>query len=103
MFVPVTVVLELEWVLRAFYGFGSDEFGAVMEHLTGLPNVTVEDWTCVLDATALHLQGLDLADALHLVRSTRCNKLLTFDDRKFARRADRMQTTPPVVVPKTGV
>ncbi|MGH8547616.1 MAG: type II toxin-antitoxin system VapC family toxin, partial [Methylococcales bacterium] len=37
LFVALTVILELEWVLRAFYGFGSGEFVRVIEHLLGLP------------------------------------------------------------------
>ena len=99
VFIPVTVVLELEWVTRALYDFGPDEFAGVVEHLVGLPNVTVEDWTAVLDALKLHRDGLDFADALHLVRSSRCDRFLTFDDRRFARRAARLGTTPPVEVP----
>jgi predicted nucleic-acid-binding protein len=99
VFVPITVVLELEWVTRALYDFGTDAFSRVIEHLVGLPNVTVEDWPSVLDAIALHRQGLDFADALHLARSTRCDQLVTFDDRRFARRAARIGTTPPVSVP----
>jgi predicted nucleic-acid-binding protein len=100
VFVPITVVLELEWVTRALYDFGPDDFGRVVEHLVGLPNVTVEDWTSVLDAAALHRAGLDYADALHLVRSTRCERFFTFDDRGFARRANRLGALPPVEVPR---
>ena len=43
LFVPLTVVLELEWVLRAFYGFATQDFIRVMEHLLELANVSVED------------------------------------------------------------
>jgi len=42
IFVPMTVVLELEWVLRAFYGFAARDFARVIEHLAGLPHVTIE-------------------------------------------------------------
>ncbi|MGH8550817.1 MAG: type II toxin-antitoxin system VapC family toxin, partial [Methylococcales bacterium] len=65
LFVALTVILELEWVLRAFYGFGSGEFVRVIEHLLGLPNMTVEEPRRILDALARHSQGLDFADALH--------------------------------------
>lgn len=100
VYVPLTVILELEWVTRAFYGFGAEDFGRVLEHLVGLPNVTVEDWPAVLDAVALHREGLDFADALHLTRSARCERFFTFDDRRFARRAARMGIHPPVSVPR---
>ena len=98
VYVPVTVLLELEWVTRAFYGFGAAEFARVLENLVGLPNVVVEDWPAVVDACALHVRGLAFADALHLVRSSACVGLATFDER-FARRAERLGAAPAVVVP----
>lgn len=101
IFVPVTVVLELVWLLRAFYDFGVDDCVGVVEHLTGLPNVMVEDWPAVLEAARLHRAGLDFADALHLSRCSRCETLMTFDDRKFARRARTLVTSPRVGVPST--
>ena len=99
VFVPLTVVLELEWVLRAFYGFAVDDFVQVVQHLLGLSHVTVEEWARVNDALALHKDGLDFADALHLLASSRCTEFMSFDDRRFARRAKRLGLTPEVVVP----
>jgi len=99
VFVPLTVVLELEWVLRAFYGFAAADFVRVVEHLLGLPQVRVEQWPSVQDALSAHAQGLDFADALHLCASAQCTQLVSFDDRKFARRAKRLGLSPPVVVP----
>ena len=58
LFVPLTVVLELEWVLRAFYSFSAGDFIKVVRHLLGLPNVAVESWSRVSDALDLHAQGL---------------------------------------------
>jgi len=100
VFVPLTVVLELEWVLRAFYGFAAADFVRVVEHLLGLPQVRVEQWPSVQDALSAHAQGLDFADALHLCASAQCTQLVSFDDRKFARRAKRLGLVPPVVVPR---
>jgi predicted nucleic-acid-binding protein len=99
LFVPLTVVLELEWVLRAFYGFAAPEFVGVIEHLLGLPNISVEDWPRVADALVWHGQGMDFADALHLRSSSHCDELLSFDDRRFARRAARLNISPAVNVP----
>jgi predicted nucleic-acid-binding protein len=99
IFVPVTVLLELVWLLRAFYDFAAADCAAVVEHLAGLPNVTVEDWPAALEAARLHRAGLDFADALHLARCTRCTHLYTFDDRKFARRANKLIDTPQVCIP----
>ncbi len=39
------------------------------------------------------------ANALHLLAGSRCTEFLSFDDRKFARRAKRLGVTPAVVVP----
>ena len=100
IFIPVTVVLELEWVVRAFYGFSAKQFASVVQHLAGLPNVMLEDRAEVLTAADLHSKGLDFADALHLSRSNHCDVVLTFDDRAFARRARRWVATPRVEVPR---
>ncbi|MEI7842457.1 MAG: type II toxin-antitoxin system VapC family toxin [Gallionellaceae bacterium] len=99
VFVPLTVILELEWVLRAFYGFSAKDFVRVVEHLLGLPNVSVEEWARIADALVLHADGLDFADALHLLASSHCTALMSFDDRRFARRAKRLGVAPEVVVP----
>ncbi|ASC71065.1 hypothetical protein XM38_020150 [Halomicronema hongdechloris C2206] len=99
VFVPLSVILELEWVLRAFYGFGCQDFVQVIRHLLGLPHVTIEHWERVADALEWHLQGLDWADALHLAASRHCENLMSFDDKRFARRAQRLKLKPSVLVP----
>ncbi|MBW8073186.1 MAG: PIN domain-containing protein [Ferrovum sp.] len=99
LFVPLTVLLELEWVLRAFYNFPTADFIRVVKHLLGLPNVSVEEWARVNDALVLYMRGLDFADALHLTASSHCTEFMSFDDRRFARRARRLGTMPAVVVP----
>ena len=86
LFVPTTVVLELEWVLRAFYGFGRAEFARVVRHLIGLPHVHVQDWGSIHSALEWHLKGLDFADALHLASSEHCTALLSFDAKRFVRK-----------------
>lgn len=96
LFVPLTVVLELEWVLRAFYDFDADDFVGVVNNLMGLPNVSVEEWSRVVDALEWHSKGLDFADALHLAGSARCSELVTFDDKKFARRVKKLGLMPEV-------
>ena len=96
LFVPLTVVLEFEWVMRGFYGAATEDFCAAVDHLLGMANVTVERWEAVQDALGLHRRGLDFADALHWACSAHCESLLSFDDRKFVRRAHRLGLTPAV-------
>ena len=99
LFVPLTVVLELEWVLRAFYRFDAAQVIQVMTHLLGLPNVNVEEVDRITAALGLLEQGLDFADALHLAGSRHCETLYTFDDCRFARRAQRLGVGTQIVVP----
>lgn len=99
LFVPLTVILELEWVLRGFYEQKPTGVCAVFDHLLGLPNLQVEDWERVSDAVKAHRAGLDFGDALHLAGARHCERMLSFDDRKFARRAAKQGLLPEVTVP----
>jgi len=58
VFVPLTVVLELEWVMRGFYDLGPGSFCDAVEHLLGMAHVTLERWEAVKDAVDLHRRGL---------------------------------------------
>lgn len=44
--------------------------------------------------------GLEFADALHLAASKQCTAFVTFDDRKFARRAQQLNLVPSCETPK---
>jgi len=99
LFVPLTVTLELEWVLRAFYRFDPGQIVAVFEHLLGLDQVNTEEADRIAVALPLTENGMDFADALHLAGSGHCQALYTFDDRGFARRARRLTDATPVMVP----
>lgn len=101
VFVPVTVVLETEWVMRSGYAFAPAQIAAGLRRLGGLPSVNVEDPGEVAQALDWLEQGMDFADALHLARAhlaraTRCDAFVTFD-RKFAKRAKAL-SAPPVEV-----
>ena len=98
VFVPKTVVLELEWVLRYVANQSENKVIECLAHLIALPGVTVEDRD-EIEAALAHSRGIDFADALHLAASKSCSELLTFDDRGYARRAKRLRLKPPVRVP----
>jgi len=102
VFVPLTVILELEWVMRGFYEIEREIFCKAIDHLLGMAHVTVERWDAVQDALHLHRLGLEFADAVHLTCSAGCERLLTFDDRKFARRAAKLKLRPEVTLARTG-
>ena len=94
-----TVLLELEWVMRGYYGFSAAEIASALSHLLALPHVSVEDRDAVRQALAHHAAGLDLADALHHASYRDCDRMASFDDRKFARRVKRMGLLPAVMIP----
>jgi predicted nucleic-acid-binding protein len=98
LFVPLTVVLELEWVMRGFYEVEAEVVCQAMEHLLGMHHVTVERWEAVRDAINLHRNGLDFADALHWACSVQCDSFVSFDDRRLVRRATKMGLKPKVVL-----
>jgi len=99
VFVPKTVILELEWVLRYVAEQPESKVIECLAHLITLPGITVEDRD-EIDAALSHCRkGIDFADALHLAASKACSELLTFDDRGFARRARKLRLKPPVQMP----
>jgi predicted nucleic-acid-binding protein len=94
-FVSVTVLLELEWVLRGFYALPPKDVSRVLRALAGIEHITLEDRPAVLAALDGLDQGLDFADALHLGRSARTAGFTTFDP-GLAKRAKRLGLLPPV-------
>lgn len=83
VFIPTTVLLETEWVLRSAYGFEPGLIVEAMRGLVGLPGVTVENPSQLAQALDTMADGMDFADALHLSASSACEAFLTFD-RKLA-------------------
>src|SRR5205085_11105622 len=99
VFVPKTVILELEGVLRYVADQPEDKVLDCLAHLIALPGITVEDRD-EIEAALIHCRnGIDFADALHLAASKACSELLTFDDRGYARRARKLRLKPTVRVP----
>ena len=98
-FIPKTVILELEWVLRYVADQPESKVIECLAHLIALPGITVEDRDEIETALSHCRNGIDLADALHLAASKACSELLTFDDRGYARRAKKLRLKPPVQVP----
>lgn len=94
-FVPLTVALELEWVLRGSFGLDRPLIVKIFQELLRGRDLHFEREADVLEAIRLHDAGLDFADALHLLTSAQCDELVTFDDQRFAARANRLRLKPP--------
>ncbi len=93
-FVAVTVLMELEWVMRGFYGLPPTDISRVLRALSRIEHITLEDRSAVLVALDAFDQGLDFADALHMVRSSRASGFATFVQR-LAKRAKDLVLSPP--------
>lgn len=96
VFVPKTVLLEAEWVLRGVYDLPTEQVIPALRALAGLPGVSVEDAALVAKAMDWAEGGMDFADALHLAAAGGCESVLTFD-RRFARSGARLGGVPVVV------
>ena len=94
-FVSVTVLLELEWVMRGFYELSTRDVSRVLRALSSIEHITLEDRDAVLVALDAFDRGLGLADALHLARSSRASGFATFDQR-LAKRAKGLRLATPV-------
>lgn len=71
IYIPKTVVLETELVLRGVYTLEREAINSALRALLSLEQVIAEDETALFDALDSHQQGMDFADAIHLASS--CN------------------------------
>ncbi|WP_293903858.1 type II toxin-antitoxin system VapC family toxin [Phenylobacterium sp.] len=78
LFVPTTVLLEAEWVLRTVYRLDASR---AIEAFVGLPRIRLEHPQYVSHALKLARAGFDFADALHhaAAGAAGCDSFLTFD------------------------
>ena len=91
VFIPDTVILETEWVLRFAYKFEPVEICEALRKLFGLPNVHLNNTKLVAQSLQWHEAGLDFADAFHLANSQNQTQFYTFDE-KFIKRAKGLTT-----------
>jgi predicted nucleic acid-binding protein len=89
VFVPTTVLLESEWVLRRVYRYAPAELAAALSDFCGLPQVTLEDEPTVGRALGWMRDGLDFADALHVAACSHCDAFISFD-RALAKAANAL-------------
>ncbi|MBF0355542.1 MAG: type II toxin-antitoxin system VapC family toxin [Alphaproteobacteria bacterium] len=97
IFLPKTVMLETDWVLRRLYGFLAKDVAEALSSLLALPNTHCEDIGALSEALDWARKGMDFADALHLSASRRAGKFATFDVR-LARNA-RKHAVMDVLIP----
>lgn len=84
LFVPVTVTLELEWVLRSSFESAKDEVMQVLSSLFSAAELTFESEHALEVALQLYRKGpADFADCLHIALAAQAGELplWTFDKR----------------------
>lgn len=82
LFVPVTVTLELEWVLRARFGYIKEDVMQALSSLFSAAELTFESERALEVALHLYREGsADFADCLHIALATQAGDqpLWTFD------------------------
>ena len=84
LFVPTTVMLELEWVLRSRYGFDKATLLQTLNALLETRELELQDEAALESALHLYRNGsADFADSLHagLCGAAGKGTLLTFDEK----------------------
>lgn len=80
--IPITVVLELEWVLRSIFKFGKAQVTGMLSALLSSRELSFESETAAEIALALYVKGnADFADCMHvaLAHAAGESPLWTFD------------------------
>ena len=82
LFIPVTVTLELEWVLRASFGYEKDDVLQALSSLFSAAELTFESERALEVALQMYREGsVDFADCLHIALAAEAGEqpLWTFD------------------------
>ena len=88
IYLSKTVLLETEWVLRGKFAFPRIMIARALQKAVMLSTVTCEDSNTVLQALDLCMAGMDFADALHLMHTSKNSVFATFD-KKLATKAKK--------------
>ena len=91
---PVTVMLELVWVLES-RDITSAQIAAGLTALINLPNLKAERTDALREALRGYRGGMGFADALHLALSAGQKKFMTFD-KPFVKQAKKLALKPDV-------
>lgn len=95
LFIPLTVLLETQWVLLSRYGYAAQAVADALNNLAALEHIGLEGGAVTAWAISRYRKGADLADMLHLAACDEGVAFATFD-RKLAAAAG--QTAPSRVM-----
>ncbi|MGQ0750608.1 MAG: type II toxin-antitoxin system VapC family toxin [Betaproteobacteria bacterium] len=94
--VPVTVLLELVWVLQT-KGWEREPLATRLRELMAAPNLRPQHPEAVYRAIDCYAKGADFADALHVTLSAPADEFKTFDA-ALAKKAAALALSPPVTL-----
>ena len=79
IFIPDSVLLETEWVLRAAFDLSPADVCQALRNILGLANVHVGNALMIAQIIEWHEAGFDFSDAFHLATTQDQDCLKTFD------------------------
>ncbi len=94
--VPVTVLLELAWVLQK-KDWERATLAQKMRELLAAPNMRPQHPEAVYRALDWYAKGTDFADALHVALSGTATELKTFDE-GLVKKAAALAFSPPIAL-----
>jgi predicted nucleic-acid-binding protein len=94
---PVTVILELVWVLES-RGWQRQNIAAALHMLSTLDKFAVQNADAFAAALSWYEQGMGFADSLHLALSSNASQFKSFD-KDFIKASRRLKTIPLVSLP----
>ena len=97
VFIPITVLLELAWVLKIREST-REEILASIRGILALPRVRTQHPEAVRTALGWIEEGMDIADAFHLSLSDKTTRFLSFDE-TLVRHATKLGAQPPLSAP----
>lgn len=98
-FISLTVILETVWVLSSRYKLSKDDIYRALMALCRLNNISIEKQPLLEQALSHYINGMDFADALHLVQSYQCSAFYTFDQ-KLIKKANTLALNHQVIEPR---
>ena len=93
---PVTVMLELVWVLES-RDIEAAQIDTGLKALLNLPNFKPERVDALLGALRSYESGMGFADALHLALSEGQEQFMTFD-KAFVKQGKKLELTPEITL-----
>jgi predicted nucleic-acid-binding protein len=79
-FVPLTVVLELVWLLRSRYAYSRAQVADTLADLCEHPGLVISEEGRMPWLITRLRAGADMPDLVHLIASFGCESFVTFDD-----------------------